>query len=152
MLHSPDAKWRPTTEQEKSMKIGNKLTVIGTAVLLTVSMGLAQTKKAEPAAATTAKPAKATTHVTTGTVDSITGTGAATTVVIKGAKSTDKPVTLAFDAATTKTGDLVQGAKVSAHYRIDNGKNIATSITVEAAKPAAKTATAAAPAAAPAKK
>jgi hypothetical protein len=131
------------------MKIGNKLAVLGTAVLLTASMGLAQTKKAEPAAAA-AKPAKATTHVMAGTVESITGSGAATTLVIKGSKSTDKPVTLAFDAATTKTGDLVQGAKVNAHYRVDNGKNIATSITVEAAKPAAKTATAATPA--PAKK
>jgi hypothetical protein len=150
MLDSPDAKRRPTKNRRKSMKIGNKLVVLGTAVLLTASMGLAQTKKAEPAAAATAKPAKATTHVTTGTVESITGTGAATTVVIKGSKSTDKPVTLAFDAATTKTGDLAQGAKVNAHYRIDNGKNIATSITVEAAKPAAKAASAAAPA--PAKK
>jgi len=108
-------------------------------------------KKTEPATASTAaKPAKATTHVTTGTVESITGTGAATTVVIKGSKSTDKPVTLSFDSATTKSGDLVQGAKVNAHYRVDNGKNIATSITVEAAKPAAKAATAAPPA--PAKK
>jgi hypothetical protein len=133
------------------MKIGNTLAVLGTAVLLTASMGLAQTKTTEPAkASTAAKPAKATTHVTTGTVDSITGTGAATTLVIKGSKSTDKPVTLAFDAATTKTGDLVQGAKVNAHYRVDNGKNIATSITVEAAKPAAKAATSATPA--PAKK
>jgi len=133
------------------MKIGNKLAVLGTAALLTASMGLAQTKTTEPAkAATTAKPAKATTHVTTGTVDSITGTGAATTVNIKGSKSTDKPVTLAFDSATTKTGDLVQGAKVNAHYRVENGKNIATSITVEAAKPAAKAASSAAPA--PAKK
>ena len=130
------------------MKIGNKLAVLGTAVLLTASMGLAQAKKAEPAAA--AKPAKATTHVMSGTVESITGSGAATTLVIKGSKSADKPVTLAFDAATTKTGDLVQGAKVNAHYRVDNGKNIATSVTVEAAKPAAKTATAATPA--PAKK
>jgi len=128
------------------MKIGNKLAVLGTAVLLTASMGIAQTKKAEPAAAATTKPAKATTHVMTGTVDSITGSGAATTLVIKGAKSTDKPVTLAFDAATTKTGDLVQGAKVNAHYRVENGKNIATSVTVEAAKAAAKTTTAAAPA------
>ena len=132
------------------MKIGNKLAVLGTAVLLTASMGLAQTKTTEPAKAAAAKPAKVMTHTTIGTVESITGTGAATTVVIKGSKSTDKPVTLSFDAATTKTGDLVQGAKVNAHYRVDNGKNIATSITAEPAKPAAKAATAAPPA--PAKK
>ena len=132
------------------MKIGNKLAALGTAVLLTASMGLAQTKPEPAKAPATAKPAKATTHVMTGTVDSITGSGAATTLVIKGSKSTDKPVTLAFDAATTKTGDLVQGAKVNAHYRVENGKNIATTVTVEAAKPAAKTTTAAPPA--PAKK
>src|SRR5262245_59900870 len=116
------------------MKIGNKLAAIGTAVLLTATMGLAQTKT-EPAKAATTKPAKATTHVMSGTVQSVTGTGAGTSLVIKGSKSTDKPVTLMFDAATTKTGDLVQGAKVNAHYRVDNGQNIATSITAEAPKP-----------------
>jgi hypothetical protein len=133
------------------MKIGTTLAVLGTAAMLTASLGLAQTKTTEPAKASTApKPAKATTHVMTGTVESIMGTGAATTVVIKGSKSSDKPVTLAFDTATTKTGDLVEGAKVNAHYRVDNGKNIVTSITVEAPKTAGKTAKATAPA--PAKK
>jgi len=119
------------------MKLGNKLTVLGTAVLLTATMCLAQTKT-EPAKAAAAKPAKATTHVMSGTVESVSGSGAGTSIVIKGSKSTDKPITLMFDAATTKTGDLVQGAKVNAHYRVDNGHNIATSITATAAKPAAK--------------
>jgi len=115
----------------------NRLAAMAAAVLLTTSFGLAQTKP---------KPAKATTHVMSGTVQSISGSGPGTTLVIKGSKSSDKPVTLTFDAATTKTGDLVQGAKVNAHYRVDNGENIATSITASAAKPAAKTASSTTPA------
>ena len=110
------------------MKTGTKLAALGLTVLLTASLGLAQTK---PAAA------KVTMHVMNGTVQSISGSGPSMTVVVKGTKTTDKPVTLMLDASTTKTGDLVQGAKVNAHYHIDNGQNIATSITATAAKPAA---------------
>ena len=115
------------------MKITNTLAVLGTAVLLTLSVAVAQTKPAATPAAS--KPAKTTTHVMNGTVESISGSGDAMTVVVKGSKSTDKPVTLTLNSATTKTGDLVQGAKVNAHYRVDGGTNIATNITASAAKP-----------------
>ena len=110
------------------MKIASLLAVLLTTVLLTMSMAVAQTK---PAAA---KPAKPTTHVMNGTVESISGSGDAMTVVVKGSKSSDKPVTLMLNSATTKTGDLVQGAKVNAHYRVDGSENIATSITASATK------------------
>ena len=98
-------------------------------VLLNASIGSAQTKPA-PAAA---KPAKVTTHVMNGTVESVSGSGDAMSIVVKGSGSSDKPVTLMLTSATTKSGDLVQGAKVNAHYRVDGGQNVATSIT---AKPA----------------
>jgi hypothetical protein len=124
--------------EEKFMKIRNTLAVLGTAILLTASTGLAQTKPT-PAPATS-KPEKATTHVMNGTIESISGSGDAMSVVVKGSKSSDKPVTLMLTSATTKTGDLVKGAKVNAHYRVDAGENIATSITASAAKPAAKSA------------
>ena len=118
----------------------NTLVALGAAALLTASLGLAQTKTdttkstATKATAPAKAPAK---HVTTGTIESVTGTGANLTVVVKGAKSTDKPVTLMLNDSTTKTGDLVKGAKVTANYHVDNGQNIATSIAVAAAKPAA---------------
>jgi len=122
----------------------NTIAAMAVTVLLTASMGLAQTKPA-PAAAPAAKPAKATTHVMNGTVESISGTGDSMSIVIKGSGSTDKPVTLMLNSTTTKTGNLVQGAKVNAHYRVDGSQNIATSITASAAKPAAKTAATTAP-------
>jgi hypothetical protein len=118
----------------------NTLLAMGAAALLTASFGLAQTKTDTTKSTATKPPAAAKApakHVMTGTIDSITGTGAAQTVVIKSAKSTDKPVTLMLNSATTKKGDLVQGAKVTANYHVDNGQNIATSIEVAAAKPAA---------------
>jgi hypothetical protein len=140
------------SNQEKSMKIGNKLAVLGVAALLSASIGLAQTKtdttNAGAKAPAPAKSATATTHVMNGTVESVSGTGAAMTVVVKGSKSADKPVTLMLDSKTTKTGDLVQGAKVTAHYHVDNGQNIATSIAVTPAK--ATTATTKAPSTTPA--
>jgi len=114
------------------MKIASLLVVLLTTVLLTMSVSVAQTK---PAAS---KPAKTTTHVMNGTVESISGSGDTMTVVVKGSKSSDKPVTLMLNSSTTKLGDLVQGAKVNAHYRVDGSENIATSITASAAKPAAK--------------
>ena len=123
----------------------NTLFTLGAAALLTASLSLAQTKKetasAAPAKAATAAKA-ATTHVMNGTVQSVSGSGATMSVVVKGTKDTDKPVTLMLNASTTKKGDLVSGAKVNAHYREENGQNIATSITASAA---AKTAAAAKP-------
>jgi hypothetical protein len=119
----------------------NTLTAMTAALLLTASVGLAQTKTDPPKAATSKPPAAAKpapTHVTNGTVQSISGSGSATTVVVKGSKSTDKPITLMLNAATTRTGDLAQGAKVTAHYRVESDQNIATSITASAAKPAPK--------------
>ena len=116
------------------------LIAMGAAALLTASFGLAQTKTDTTKSTATKAPAAAKApakHVMTGTIESVTGSGAAMTVVIKGAKSTDKPVTLMLNSTTTKTGDLVQGAKVTANYHVDNGQNVATSIAVAAAKPAA---------------
>jgi len=106
------------------MNTRNTILALGTTVLLTASMGMAQTPapaKAAPAkAATAAKAPAATTHVMNGTIESVSGSGAAMSVVVKGTKSTDKPVTLMLNAATTKKGDLVSGAKVTAHYSVDN--------------------------------
>jgi len=118
----------------------NTLVALGAAALLTASLGLAQTKTdtTKSTATKTTTPAKAPAkHVTTGTIESVSGTGNNLTVVVKGAKANDKPVTLMLNDATTKTGDLVKGAKVTANYHVDNGQNIATSIAVAAAKPAA---------------
>jgi len=117
----------------------NSLIALGAAALLTASIGLAQTKtdttkSTATKAATAAKTPAATKHVMTGTIESVSGSGANMSVVIKGAKSTDKPVTVMLNDSTTKKGDLVQGAKVTANYHVDNGQNIATSITVAAAK------------------
>ena len=117
----------------------NTIAALAASVLLTASMGLAQTK---PASTPAAKPAKVTTHVMNGTVESVSGTGDSMSIVVKGSGSADKPVTLMLTSATTKSGDLVQGAKVNAHYRVDAGQNIATSIT---AKPATKAAASTAP-------
>src|SRR6266853_1689305 len=118
----------------------NTLFTLGAAALLTASLSLAQAKKET----TTAAPAKAATaHVMNGTVQSVSGSGATMSVVVKGTKDTDKPVTLMLNASTTKKGDLVSGAKVNAHYREENGQNIATAITATAA---VKTAAAAKPA------
>jgi len=126
------------------MTTRNTLLALGVAALLTATTGLAQTKtdttkSTAPKTTAAAKaPAK---HVMTGTIESVSGSGANMTVVLKGAKSTDKPVTLMLNDSTTKKGDLVQGAKVTANYHVDNGQNIATSIAVAAAKsaPTAKT-------------
>ena len=114
----------------------DKVLALAAAVLLTTSSGFAQATKAPASKSAPApKPAKPTTHTTNGTITSMD----ASRLVIsqkKGGKTED--LTLMLNSSTTKTGDLAPGAKVSVHYRVDNGQNIATSVVGPAAKAAAK--------------
>jgi hypothetical protein len=92
------------------------------------------TTKSTPAtkAAPAAKPAPAAkaeaTKATKGVVKSVD----ATSLVITGAKNAE--MTFVLNAATTKTGTPVVGANVQVRYKTEAKQNIATAVTVAAAK------------------
>ena len=56
----------------------------------------------------------------------------ATSLVITGAKGAE--MTFVLNAATTKTGTPVVGANVQVRYKTEAKQNIATAVTVAAAK------------------
>ena len=74
-------------------------------------------------------------HSTSGTVKSISDTQ----LVITKAGKAAKEETFTVNAATTKTGTVEAGSKVSVHYTSEGGMMTATAITASPAKKAAKT-------------
>jgi hypothetical protein len=112
------------------------------------AMGLAQTPAqtpaTKPAAAPAAKPAatkpvkaaKATTakaegvHATKGVVKSVD----ASSLVITGSGAKAKELTFVLNSATVKTGTPAVGATVQVRYKTEAKQNIATAVSVSAAK------------------
>ena len=84
------------------------------------------TKSAAPAKAAPAKTEA--TKATKGVVKSVD----ANSLVITGAKGAE--MTFVLNAATTKTGTPVVGANVQVRYKTEAKQNIATAVTVAAAK------------------
>ena len=101
------------------------------------AIGMAQTAPAKPAPAPAAKSTAApkttvakapAAHATKGVVKSVD----ATSLVITGAKNAE--MTFVLNAATTKTGTPVVGSNVQVRYKTEAKQNIATAVTVAAAK------------------
>jgi hypothetical protein len=82
-------------------------------------------------AAPQAKTAKAATHQATGTIKSVTADSLVVTHKV-GAKEQD--TTFVLNADTKKEGDVKAGAKVTVHYKVEGGKDIATIVAVAPAK------------------
>lgn len=78
---------------------------------------------------------KATTHQATGTISSVDAASLALTHSVKGKEET---TTFVLNDQTKKKGDLKAGEKATVHYMVENGQNVATSVTVSAAKMAPK--------------
>jgi len=74
-------------------------------------------------AAPQAKAAKAAAHQASGTIKSMDAVSMVVTHKV-GAKEQD--TTFVLSADTKKEGDLKAGAKVTVHYKVEAGKNIAT--------------------------
>ena len=99
--------------------------------LLVSAVALAQAPK-------TVKPApKPTTKQAVGTIDSVDASSLVLTHKMAGK---DVTTTFVLNADTKKEGDLAKGAKVTLHYVVANGQNIATLVKASPAsapKPAA---------------
>ena len=118
--------------------MNRKILTLATVALLSVSGAVyaGQQKPKTPAASTAAKPAKAAPmHTTSGTVSSI-NTSQLTLSPGKGKKD----LTFMLGADTQRPTNVASGDKVTVHYRVDNGQNMATSIQIQPAKNAGATA------------
>jgi hypothetical protein len=88
---------------------------------------------AKPKAKSTTSATKATTHTVNGTVKAMD----ATTLTVTPSSGKDKTdLQVMMNSSTTKDGPLAVGAKVSLHYKEENGQKIATAVKASAAKPA----------------
>jgi hypothetical protein len=74
-----------------------------------------------------AKPPKTATHQTSGVVKSFS---ADSLVVAHKVSGKEQDISFVLNADTKKEGDLKDGAKVTVHYKMEGGKNIATIVTV----------------------
>ena len=74
-------------------------------------------------AAPQAKAAKAATHQAAGTIKSI---AADSLVIVHKVGTKEQETTFVLNADTKKEGDLKVGAKVTVHYKVEGGLNIAT--------------------------
>ncbi len=105
----------------------SKLTMCALAVTLLAGAAFAQAPAAKPA-----KHAKAAsamhTRVATGSVVSVDESKLVLSHKVKG-----KAQEMSFDlnGDTHKMGDLKAGAKATVHYKVDNGSNVATSVTAK---------------------
>jgi len=96
--------------------------IIGTMLLLMTVAAFAQVSKAKVA-----------TGSAVGTITSIDENKLVLSHKVKGK---DESTTFVLNADTKKVGDLVPGAKVTVHYKVENNQNIAT--MVRASGPAKK--------------
>lgn len=110
------------------MKTYRKALLIVSALAITVSVAFAspavqkQESKANAKQSQKAPAAKPATHTVQGTIVSITPDS----VTIREADG--KEMTLALDSQTQRSGNLVVGSRLTAHYRDEGGKHAATSV------------------------
>jgi hypothetical protein len=123
------------------MKSVRVVAILGALALAVPAAAMAQTsstktQKSTAAATTTAakKPAKPVTASAKGVVKSTD----ATSLVIAHSSTKGPDQSFVLDSSTEKHGDLAVGSTVDVKYRVEDGKKIATVVTVEAKKAPAK--------------
>ena len=113
------------------MRTLSKITVLAAAMLIAPALTLAASQGSTPSKSTqtkSSKPAAPATHATTGVVKSVDDTSL---VVSKpGNKDPKKDMSFTLTSSTEKKGTLAAGAAVQVRYKTENGKNIATAVTV----------------------
>ncbi len=84
---------------------------------------------------TAAKTKAAPTHQLTGTISSVEASSLALSHKVKGKEETTN---FMMNDQTKKSGELKAGERATVHYMVENGQDVATSVTVSAAKAAPK--------------
>ncbi len=105
------------------------------AISLVLIMSLAAFAQGTAQKKATAPKAKAPTHTLAGTISSVDASALALSHKVKGKEETTNFV---LNEQTKKMGDMKAGEKATVHYMVENGQNVATSVTVSAAKSAPK--------------